>query len=798
MLKRLCFVTVLVLAALVGLLGMEVRADIVVNEVMNNPTDNARDEYIELYNTGLGAVDVANWTFSDGTSSDTIVAGNIRFVPGNDTGVAGYDTTTTNIPAGGYAVILDPQYVGGTTPYNFLAGTIILTIETSVTLGTTSLAVNEPITLFNAGGVPVSTYGGYSSLPSGNRSVERRNPTVDDVLCNWTDGSDSSPGAQNAAYDATFSLPTADAGNNQTIDSGSSVPIGGSPTATGGTGSYTYLWTPDDGSLSDTTNSNPTASPSSTTNYTVTVTDSNGCTATDQVTVTVLPPLTNQTGVSLFGPGTMGVWQDSRNGNWDIYVRDLGPDETFNTGDDVGDSPITTNNKHQQEPDVWVSLADTALIVWTDFRHSADTQAQPYGEIYYATYDKTTGVAGETRVTNDLFYQSEPAVYENTIVYTDNKSGGNGEDLYYHDRGTGLNTLLNAASGPGNQSNADIYGNTVAYQDNVSGNEDIYAVNITTAVKTTIFSGAGRQTNPAIDSFDGRYVAYQSNASGNWDIFVYDFVMGTTTSVAATAANEEYPSIHRGRVAFQREDNLFVYYINGGATYQVTNNAGTVESVKPSIYGPIVGCQERPDQYTLYERNFYTLPDPYGDTPPGVPTGVLESSSCVTVDRDYICSDTFQVHWTAPGDTSPSGFSHYVVEESIDSAAWTNLGTTTATCYPCTGRLHSKFYKYRVKAVSNSGTESAPTASNGITVDSDLPDSPGQPVEGDLVCNSGPDQTYDDNGTYRVSWDAATDAESGIASYELQEDTGALNWQTVATITAPTTCQIINGKSHGV
>ncbi len=76
-------------------------------------------------------------------------------------------------------------------------------------------------------------------------------------------------------------LPAANAGANVTINAGSSATL----SATGG---GTYVWTPSSG-LSCTTCSNPSASPGVTTTYTVVVTDANGCTATDAVTVFVIP-----------------------------------------------------------------------------------------------------------------------------------------------------------------------------------------------------------------------------------------------------------------------------------------------------------------------------------------------------------------------------------------------------------------------------------------------------------------------------------------------------------------------------
>jgi hypothetical protein len=70
---------------------------------------------------------------------------------------------------------------------------------------------------------------------------------------------------------------------------GSSISLGGS--VSGGTRPYTYLWTPA-GSLSDSAILAPTASPDSTTLYTITVTDKNGCSAVDSVLVTVSDSLT--------------------------------------------------------------------------------------------------------------------------------------------------------------------------------------------------------------------------------------------------------------------------------------------------------------------------------------------------------------------------------------------------------------------------------------------------------------------------------------------------------------------------
>ena len=84
--------------------------------------------------------------------------------------------------------------------------------------------------------------------------------------------------------------PTVDAGQDaQFCEGGAGIGIGGFPTASNGSGNYSYSWSPADG-LSSTSVSNPIASPTQTTAYTVLVTDlDNNCTASEVVFVNVIP-----------------------------------------------------------------------------------------------------------------------------------------------------------------------------------------------------------------------------------------------------------------------------------------------------------------------------------------------------------------------------------------------------------------------------------------------------------------------------------------------------------------------------
>ena len=84
-----------------------------------------------------------------------------------------------------------------------------------------------------------------------------------------------------------------------------------------------YLWSPAT-SLSSTTASNPTASPSSTTTYTVTVSDGNGCQDSDQVTVTVnsLPNVDGGADQTVCNGDNVTCDQRASSYTWDKGVTD--------------------------------------------------------------------------------------------------------------------------------------------------------------------------------------------------------------------------------------------------------------------------------------------------------------------------------------------------------------------------------------------------------------------------------------------------------------------------------------------
>lgn len=115
------------------------------------------------------------------------------------------------------------------------------------------------------------------------------------------------------AFGADTTTLVITAGSPPTADAGSAVSIAiGNQTTLTATGGGTYQWSPING-LGSPTSATTTASPTVTTIYTVTITDANGCTDTDTVTVQVVEAY------GFFVPGSFSPNGDGANDMLFVY-----------------------------------------------------------------------------------------------------------------------------------------------------------------------------------------------------------------------------------------------------------------------------------------------------------------------------------------------------------------------------------------------------------------------------------------------------------------------------------------------
>lgn len=219
--------------------------------------------------------------------------------------LASSDATLSATPSGG---TFSGSGITGNVFSPLVAGVGIHVIAYNVTqngcIGTVSQNVTvsaSPEVQITASG-PLAFCSGSSivlTATQGSSYTWSNGSTTQSITVNQSGNFDvtvTNPGGCNASVAASapvsvnvYPNPVASAGVDQTLMQvqNNSVTIGGSPTALGGSSPFSYQWFPSGGLDADDTANPVVSNLTSATTYTVTVTDVNGCTATDEVTVHV-------------------------------------------------------------------------------------------------------------------------------------------------------------------------------------------------------------------------------------------------------------------------------------------------------------------------------------------------------------------------------------------------------------------------------------------------------------------------------------------------------------------------------
>jgi TolB protein len=197
------------------------------------------------------------------------------------------------------------------------------------------------------------------------------------------------------------------------------------------------------------------------------------------------------------------------------------------------ETQITTNNSNQMYPDIYGER-----IVWQDDRNGYyDPYVyDPNWDIYM--YDLSAST--ETQITTNESNQSEPAIYEDRIVWTDDRN-----------------------------ENSDAY--TV----------DVYMYNLSTSTETRIADDEGfLEYGP--DIF-GDKIVYMSEGAGDL-VWVYDLSTAERTFIAYDAWS---PAIYGDRIVWAFGmvfPDIYMYDLSSSSEIQITSDEA-VNQMVPAIYG---------------------------------------------------------------------------------------------------------------------------------------------------------------------------------------------------------------------
>jgi beta propeller repeat protein len=208
---------------------------------------------------------------------------------------------------------------------------------------------------------------------------------------------------------------------------------------------------------------------------------------------------TNLTSGSLFASldpaisGDLVAWVDNRDGNLEIYARDLA------TGEE---------RRISSSPDAdWNPKVSGSVIVWA--------RCDDQGQCHVFAYDWARPGAAPVQLTSGDGSEKQPDIDGRRVAYQGLRDGE--RDVFVYDLDTGVETRLAL---PGDQVDAHVSGDFVTFDDLAAGTYHIGLWHLPTG---TVFQVTGGAAGQYLNDLDGHRIVYTDDRDGQLDVYLYEF-----------------------------------------------------------------------------------------------------------------------------------------------------------------------------------------------------------------------------------------------------------------------------------
>lgn len=283
--------------------------------------------------------------------------------------------------------------------------------------------------------------------------------------------------------------------------------------------------------------------------------------------------------------GTKAVWQDMRNGQWDIYLKDVAAG--------TNSIRITNDSTDHIRPAI-----DGNIIVWQEYGSSG-------WDIYGFDISKGFDPLVNTRfpISTAAGDQAQPVVAGNWVAWQDNRSGN--WDIYAYNLVT--QETVQITSHERDQLHPAISGTTVSWEDYRHGLGEIYQYDLVTRTEKQAVFGPADETLPAVS---GASLVWSDRRNGQLDIYYNDPTRGALRVTYGTGDHSQ-PAILNDLIVYTdyetgtEDPNLSFRLLSNGAGQRLVSDPARQE--EPAIGTNVVVWQDSRDgKYQIYYAPFTT------------------------------------------------------------------------------------------------------------------------------------------------------------------------------------------------
>jgi beta propeller repeat protein len=281
--------------------------------------------------------------------------------------------------------------------------------------------------------------------------------------------------------------------------------------------------------------------------------------------------------------GTGVVWQDDRDGQWDIYYKDVA---------DLANASqrLTSAASDQTAPDI-----DGTLIVWQDQRNGT---ADIYG------YDLASGQ--EMVIYSGAGEQTAPVVSGDWVAWQDTRNGN--ADIYA--KNLVNDEIVQITSHERDQIRPALDGATLVWEDYRHGPAEIYSYDLLSRKETRLTIDLDAQFLPAVS---GNVTVWTDQRDGQQEI--YRPANGGAQRLTFGSGDRSQAAVEGGLLVYidfsagQDNPNLAFIDLNGGSGGALSTHAARQEN--PAIgQGVVLWQDDRDGTWQIYLANLEVRPLP--------------------------------------------------------------------------------------------------------------------------------------------------------------------------------------------